>query len=136
LERKPLDATFKPSDVEWLMLPQQDVPVELNSGRVYHRGLQIMVRDTTLVSTGSVGVDQTIALLVEVPIRDEWVAKDRLLSGLRGQTLKIPIGGTVSQPQVDKRVLEQLAAQFINNAAGQLLENELQKGLDKLFRPK
>jgi hypothetical protein len=136
LERKPLDAGFKPSDVEWLTLSQQDVPVELNSGRVYHRGLQIMVRDTTLVSTGSVGVDQTIALLVEVPIRDEWVAKDRLLSGLRGQTLKIPIGGTVSQPQVDKRVLEQLAAQFINNAAGQLLENELQKGLDKLFRPK
>jgi hypothetical protein len=41
---------------------------------------------------------------------------------------------------VDKRVLEQLAAQFINNAAGKLIEGELQKGLerglDKLFKPK
>lgn len=136
LERKPLDPNFRASSVEWLTLPQQDVQVEMNGGRVYHQGLQIQVRDTTLVTSGSVGVDQTLSLVVEVPIRDEWIAKDRLLAGLRGQSLKVPVSGTVGQPRLDGRALEQLAGQLFQNAAGSLIENKLQEGLDKLFRPK
>lgn len=136
LERKPLDPNFRASSVEWLTLPQQDVQVEMNGGRVYHRGLQIQVKDTVLVTSGSVGTDQSLALVVEVPIREEWIAKDRVLSSLRGQSLKVPIGGSVGKPQVDARALEQLAGQLFQNAAGNLLENSLQQGLDKLLRPK
>jgi hypothetical protein len=108
----------------------------MKGGRVYHRGLQIQVKDTLLVTSGSVGTDQTLSLVVEVPIREEWIAKDRLLSGLRGQTLKIPVAGTVGRPQLDARTLEQLAGQLFQNAAGQMLENKLQDGLNKLLRPK
>ena len=136
LERKPLDPNFRADSVQWLTLPQQDVQVELNNGRVYHRGLQIMVGDTTLITTGSVGTDQTLGLIVEVPIRDQWVAKDRVLSSLRGQSVKVPINGTVSKPQLDARALDQLAGQLLQNAAGNLIENKLQEGLDKLFKPK
>lgn len=136
LERKPLDPTFRPGSVEWLTMPQQEVQVEMKAGRIYHRGLQIQVQDTLLITSGSVGTDQTIDLIVEVPIREEWIAKDRVLSGLRGQSLKVPIGGTVDQPRIDGRALEQLAGQLFQNAAGSLLENSLQQGLDKLLRPK
>lgn len=137
LERKPLDGSFRAADVEWLTLPQQEVAIEAAAGRVYHRGLQITIGDTTLVTSGSVGVaDQTLGLLVEVPIREEWIAKDRMLSGLRGQSLKIPISGTIQRPQPDPRALQQLAAQMVQGAAGSLIEKGLQEGLDKLLGPR
>jgi hypothetical protein len=37
-------------------------------------------------SQGSVGFDETVALTLAVPIQEEWVSKQPLLSGLKGQT--------------------------------------------------
>lgn len=136
LERKAMDPNFRADSVEWLTLPQQDVQVEMKGGRVYHRGLQIQVQDTLLLTSGSVGADQSLSLIVEVPIREEWIAKDRVLSALRGQSLKVPVGGTVAQPKIDARALDQIAGQLFQNAAGNLIESGLQQGLDKLLRPK
>jgi hypothetical protein len=133
VERKPFDTTFRPESVQWLALPEQKVDVQLTGGRVYHRGLQIQVGDTLLVTSGSVGEDQTLSLIVEIPIRDEWVAKDRFLSALRGQSLKVPVAGTVGKPQLDSRALDQLAAQLVGGAATNLLEQQLQRGLNKLL---
>ncbi|HTN73997.1 MAG TPA: hypothetical protein VL096_02075 [Pirellulaceae bacterium] len=137
LERKPVGADFRADAVEWLTLPTHDVAVQLADGRVHHRGLQIQVGDTTLVTSGSVGVnDQSLAMVVEIPIREEWIAKDKLLTGLRGQSLKVPLSGTIDRPQIDNRALQQLASQMINSAAGGLIDQGIQKGLDKLFKPK
>jgi len=136
VERRPLAANFRASDVQWLSLPEQNVDVQMSQERVYHRGLTMLVRDTRLVTSGSVGADQTLALVVEVPIKDEWIAREKLLAGLRGQSVKIPVGGTLSKPQIDRRALDQLAAQLIGNAATGLLQNEIEKGLDKIFKPR
>ncbi len=133
IERKPLDPSFRPSSVEWLTLPEQNVDIQLTGGRVYHRGLQLQIGDTTLVTSGSVGEDQSLSLIIEIPIRDEWIAKDRFLSSLRGQSLQVPVTGTVGKPQLDNRALQQLAGQLINSAAGNLLEQQLQRGLNKLL---
>ena len=81
------------------------------------------------------GLDQSLALVAEVPIRDEWIGGDRLLSGLRGQTLRIPITGTLGQPRVDRSSLEQLSQQLIGGAAQRLLQDELQNQLQKLLQP-
>ena len=53
LERKPLDPNFRPEAVQWLTLPEQNVQVEMKEGRVYHQGLTILVKDTTLITSGS-----------------------------------------------------------------------------------
>jgi hypothetical protein len=86
---------------QWLELPEQQVPVQVSQGRVYHEGLTITTKEFTILSTGSVGiVDQTIQLVCEVPLRDEWL-KDAKFASLKGQTLKIPVKGTITDPKPD-----------------------------------
>jgi translocation and assembly module TamB len=136
VEKRPLDPASTGISNEWLTMPQQNIDFQMRDGRVSHRGLELHSKDVVIRTHGSVGTDQTLSLVAEVPIRDEWVASDRILIGLKGQTLQIPIQGTLSQPKVDARVLEQLTKQMIGGAAKGLLEQELNKGLERLFRPK
>jgi hypothetical protein len=82
-----------------------------------------------------------------VPIQESWLAKaPPYLAGLKGQTLRIPITGTISQPKLDGRVLENMTKQLATGAVkgavdqqlqkGQtILQDELGKGLNRLFGP-
>ena len=94
--------------------------------------------NVTLRTRGSVGLDQSLSLVAEIPIHSQWVAGDRMLKQLEGQVLEVPIGGTFQNPQIDRKKLERSAQNMIghllHDAAGRVLENELQKGLQKLFR--
>jgi hypothetical protein len=98
--------------------------------------MQFRIGDVDLSTQGSVGIDQSLQLVVEAPIRDEWIARDPSLAVLRGQTLKIPVRGSVSQPQIDSGALSASATQLLGSAAqgalqGQL-DKQLNKGLDRL----
>jgi hypothetical protein len=132
LQRRPL-ATTSPSSSTWLRLPDQRVGFRVHQGRVEHRGLEMVVDDVVIRTSGTVDRDQNLALVAEVPIRDEWVANDRWLSAMRGQTIQVPVSGTLEQPKLDKRVLDQLARQFATGAATQFLEREVTRGLERLF---
>ncbi|MCA9225213.1 MAG: hypothetical protein KDA47_06360, partial [Planctomycetales bacterium] len=113
----------------WVLLPEQDVTFDWRDEQVHHHGLTMMVRDIAIRTQGTVGFDQSLSLLAEIPVRDEWIANRLLLAGLKGQTLQIPIRGTVTAPRADGRALEQLGKQFARDAASRLLENQLQNGL-------
>jgi hypothetical protein len=107
-------------------------------GRVEHGNFELQIGDVIVRTSGYVGFDQSLGLVAEIPIRDKWVARDKFLRGLAGQTLKIPIRGTLSKPQLDQRAIAWLGQQMIGSAASGLLEDVidrgLQKGLDQLFR--
>jgi hypothetical protein len=117
----------------WVTLPEQEVPFRLSNGRVFHEGLTLVTKEATLKTRGSVGLDESLDLVVEVPIRDEWIAQNKSLSGLRGKSLHIPVRGSLTQPQLDARVLENLARDAVTAPVENLLENELQKGLNRLL---
>jgi hypothetical protein len=132
----------------WIVLPQQDVQFEVVDGGVVHRGFTMTVKDVAITTEGRVGIeDQSLNLLASVPIQESWLKKaPPYLTGLKGQTLQIPISGTISQPKLDARVLESLAKQAAGSAVqgviddqvkkGQtLLQDELGKGLNRLFGP-
>ena len=103
------------------------------NGRVFHDGLTLVTKEATLKTRGSVGLDESLDLVIEVPIRDEWLAQNKSLSGLRGKSLHIPVRGSLTQPQIDARVLESLARDAVAAPVEYLLENELQKGLNRLL---
>lgn len=136
VERKPLGAVAPSAGGDFLSMPDQAVAFQLINQRVYHENLTFLVRDVTIRTKGSVGLDQSLSIVAEVPVLDRWVEKDRLLAGLKGQTLHIPITGTLSQPKLDGRIFEEASKRIISGAAGNLLEGELNKGLQKLFGPK
>ncbi len=113
------------------------VAFQMKNGRVYHNNLELIFPDLTIRTQGSVGFDQTLDLLAEMPIPPKWLAGNPLASkALSGQVIRIPLKGTLGKPQLDRREIERLSRQFIKKAAGNLLEDELNKQLDRLFRPR
>ena len=132
LERNP-SSNQRSGSQRWVRLPEQQVAFHLKENRVHHEGLQLVVDDVVIRTSGSVGLDQSLSMVATVPIQDEWVVGDRYLSALRGQTLQVPVRGTLSNPKLDVRVLDQLAQQFLGGAAKRLIEQELGRGLQRLL---
>lgn len=141
VERK----TFAPGGVgspTWLVMAEQKIGFELAGSRVYHRDLQVTSGEVVIRTRGSVGLDQTLDLLAEVPIHDRWVDREPLLAGFRGQTLQIPVSGTTTAPRLDQRATEEFARQMMGDAARRLLEQnlkiapDLQRTFEQLFRRK
>ncbi|MFO0896599.1 MAG: hypothetical protein U0836_04120 [Pirellulales bacterium] len=112
------------------------VPFQLKDRRVYHEGLEIQVGEVTVRTRGSVGLDQSLALVAEVPIRSDWLKQAPRLAGLKNQTIRIPIAGTLNQPQLDRNAWQNLATQFLQGAVQELLRGEVERGLDRLLRPR
>ena len=117
-------------------MPEQQVPFKLANGRVHHEGLTLVSKEFTLKTRGSVGIDETLEMIIDVPIRDEWVNSNKFLASLRGKSLSIPVRGTLARPQIDNRVFQQLAREAATGAVQNLLEKQLptqdlQKGLDQ-----
>jgi hypothetical protein len=98
--------------------------------------MEFQVGDVILRSQGSVGLDETVALTIEIPIQDAWVAKEPLLSGLKGQSVQIPVSGTLKKPQMDQRAIASLTGQLLQKGAGQAVGKELNKALDKFLKPR
>ncbi len=61
---------------------------------------------------GSIGLDRTLQMAWRVPITERLVDKHAFLAGLRGQTLELPVTGTLTRPKLEvSGLLSQLAAQ-------------------------
>jgi hypothetical protein len=101
--------------------------------RVYHRGLQFIVGTLPITTYGSVGLDESLAIVAEVPIHAKLFGIDLSLGTLEGQVLQIPIDGTLGNPKLDRRALEQLAAQTVKNTARGVLIDGVGKQLERLF---
>lgn len=112
------------------------VTFRMVDGRIFHRDLQLVFPDMTVQMHGSVGLDKTIALMVTMPVPEKWVGDDRRVSAaLRGQTITIPINGTLSKPRLDQQAMGRLSEQFLRKAAEQVIQDELRNQLDRLFKP-
>jgi hypothetical protein len=119
---------------QWLQLPEQQVEFHLVDGRVHHQNLQLVVGEVAMVTSGSVGMDQSVDIVARVAIRDSWVAQNRMLAGMKGKTLEIPIKGTLGRPLADSRVVASVARQLLQGTAEQAVEREIQRGLERGFQ--
>jgi hypothetical protein len=136
LRNRQLSDTAPAGNEPLVKVADNSVPFQLQDRRVYHEGLEIQVGEVTVRTRGSVGLDQSLALLAEVPIRSEWLQKVPRLAGMQNQTIRIPIAGTLNQPQIDRNAWKDLAGQFLQGAVQELLRGEVERGLDRLLRPR
>jgi hypothetical protein len=118
----------------WMQLPEQRIAFRMVEGRVHHRDLNIALGDARLSTSGSVDVAGNLEIMTSLPIPDNWTQKGPVLAALRGQTLQFPMNGTIYRPQIDASTLGQLGRQTIQNAAQGMLQQGLNKGLEKLFK--
>jgi translocation and assembly module TamB len=137
IQRRPPPAEYVAPEDPFLHIESQSVEFRMMDGRVHHRGLEVSARGVIIRTSGSVGLDdQSLDLMAQVPILDDWVEGNRLLKSLKGKTIDIPIGGTLQKPVVDRKALRKFAARLVTDAAGRLLEDELRKGLEGILRPR
>ena len=104
------------------------VPFHMVGGKVHHSDLEIAFGDLTLKSSGAVGLDGSLAIVVETPIPPALAAAAKLTPAQAKQIIRIPIGGTVDHPRVDSRALEAVTSVLGRS----ILENQL----NKLLQPK
>ncbi|MGE0605953.1 MAG: hypothetical protein AB7O62_02425 [Pirellulales bacterium] len=118
-------ATGKPRKAQNGKLPpaklrkESVVPFRMVQGRVYHRDLILDFDDVTIKTYGSVGLDQSLALMVEFPIPEKWATAGPLRQALSGKTVSVPFSGTLRQPKFD-----------IESAIGKLTTDALKAGLE------
>lgn len=101
---------------------EQAVPVRVENGRVHHEKFEITVGKEVIVSSGSVGLDKTVAITLDMPLPQKYLghvlAKNpRVREALAKQRVKVPVGGTLSQPVIDPRGVEQYAQTLIRDVA-------------------
>jgi hypothetical protein len=121
-----------------LTLAQENVvPFQVVNGRVYHRDLELHFPDLTIRTSGSVGLDGSLALVAEMPVPPKWLPASELGQALGRQTIRLPIGGTLSHPQLDQRALREASERFVREAARDTARGVIRKGmgneLNRLF---
>ena len=131
-----LQAATNVRETKSLSMTDRPVDFQVSEGRVYHRNLEFVIDNVPIRSYGSVGFDQTLALMLEVPIQDKWLGDERAFQSLAGQMLKIPVTGTFQKPRIDSSAVADLSQKLLQGAATQVIGDELNRALDKLFKPR
>jgi len=112
------------------------ISFQMVDGRVHHRGLELVFPDLTIRTRGSVGLDQSLAIIAEMPIPPKWRGGHEMVdSALGDQTIRVPIGGTLTKPKIDRKRLKALSRRFLEDTTRNVLEDGLNRGLQHLFGP-
>jgi hypothetical protein len=111
---------------------ESTVAFRMVQGRIHHKDLELVFPDVTIRTRGSVGLDRTLALVAEMPVPKKWIGNNLLGDALKNQTIELPIGGTLDQPKIDPRALQETSARILQQSAGNLLRNELENQIQKL----
>ncbi len=136
LKGQPPEATRYTSGLRLVHFDEQQLHVQMVDGRIHHQGLTMKIGEVPVVTSGSVGAeDQTLDLVAEIAVQDSWVDGRKFVGALQGKSIHVPIRGTVTRPQIDLSVLEQLGQQLLGGTAQRLLNNEVGKLLNSLLQP-
>jgi hypothetical protein len=129
-----------------ILIPVREnvVAFQVVNGRVYPRDLELRFPELTVRTSGSVGLDGSLSLVAEMPVPPKWLGSSKLAGTLAGQTIRLPVGGTLSKPKIDERALREASARFARDAAENVmrqeidekLKKEVDNGLKKLLRPR
>ena len=123
------------SQSTWLQMPEQKINFAVDKGRVSHKNLQIKAGDLVMSTEGSVSVDGQLSLVASIPIDKDWVDGTPALAPLIGQSIQIPVGGTIQQPKVDFSAFGSITRQLAETAVQGVVQKQIDKGLSKILGP-
>jgi hypothetical protein len=118
--------------VAQLSITDRRIDFWVEQGRVYHQGVEFGSNDFIFRSRGSVGFDQTVSVMIEIPILDKWVKSGH---PLRGKSLQLPVSGTLSKLELEEGVLlRELTRLGLGGQDGAgVIGNEINNALEKLL---
>ncbi|MCC7083681.1 MAG: hypothetical protein IT427_01595 [Pirellulales bacterium] len=116
-----------------LKIGAQKVDFSVTKGRVYHQDFQMQIGKVPVRTRGWVGFDESVGLVAEITIQDEWIRKVPALGGIQDRILRIPIEGNLHRWKFDGRIIQSLIGQAVTNVVPGIIEGELNKQLNRLF---
>lgn len=116
-----------------ITLPAQSVEFQVSRGVVDHRALMLEVDRARVITSGQVDFDGRLNLTAQIPLDAKWLGSD--LRSLSGQTMTLPIDGTLSRPSLDSAGIRKVVADFgtraVQNVAQEAASNFLQEQLGR-----
>ena len=119
-----------------MSITRQTVPYKVEKGRVYHKDLTMQISNLNVTSAGSVGFDDSLDILATIEIPEQWTIRGKPVRAIWGPAIQIPIRGSLNRPQMDARVMKVLLDKLVRGTVTNFLEQELNKQLNNLFKPK
>ncbi|MGB5751119.1 MAG: hypothetical protein WBM69_29390 [Desulfobacterales bacterium] len=115
-----------------LSMADQDIDFEAKNGRISLSPMTLDAEGYQLKMHGSVGFDETLDFVAQIPVTKKMVGKDAY-QFLQGTTLNVPIRGTSSKPLIDQTAFQQATGDLIQQALKKNLEKGAQNLLKNLF---
>ena len=102
---------------------EQRIAFYVQEGRIHPTPLEFSVSGYALSLAGSVGLDSSLDYKVAVPVSSELVGREayRLLDG---QTLALPIRGTVTRPEIARDAFARAVGEMAKEAATDAVRKE------------
>lgn len=116
-----------------MSIDTNDIEFRMVGGRVYHRNLKFTVGTLPITTYGSVGMDESLSMVAEIPLRANLLGRDLSLGNMEGQSLQIRIDGTLKKPKLNRGALRDITGQLLQNAARGVIVDEVGKRLEQLF---
>jgi len=113
-------------------LGDREIAFVSQDGRIETSPFVINAGGEEIILSGSVGLDQSLDYVAQMPITEEMVGEDAY-AYLQGTTVNVPIGGTLSRPQLSEHVLRDAVNDLVRQATRNLLREEAGKALRRLF---
>lgn len=107
-----------------LVIEEAPITFRMADGRIHHSDLTFRIEGLTVHSRGSVGTDGSLALVADVPMPEEVLGDGPVATALAGQTLSIPIGGTLGKPRIDAAGLGRSGINLLDALLGGLTKGE------------
>jgi hypothetical protein len=118
-----------------MTMPAQKIDFTVDRGIVTHDRMYFNIDRASVVTSGQVGLDGRLKLTAQVPLDARWLGRD--LQALAGQSITLPIDGTLSRPSVDSsgvsRVVKDLSAKAIQQTTENYLQKQLERGFEKIL---
>ena len=110
---------------------EMTVPIKVEKGRVYHENLMLTINGFIVKTTGSVGFDGTLQMVVEMPVPASILSHNpQLAKALNGKSIQVPMAGTMAKPVLDRRAFEaevaNLSRDALKSAGKDLFKKELE----------
>jgi hypothetical protein len=123
-------------DEEQLSLEQSEITCNGARGRISCTPLKLLVADSAIMLTGTVGFDGSLDYLLEIPVTEKLVGREGYRV-LEGTTLKVPVRGSIDKAVFDPDALSgavsDLLGQAAGRAAGKVIEEQVEKILPGLL---
>jgi hypothetical protein len=116
-----------------LRVRPEPVTIRLADRRLWHEGLVMDSGQLVIRSSGSVGADGTLAMVVEVAFRGDIAGATPVVGQLLRTPLAIPLKGTVHRPQFDARAIDVMVGRIMENTAEAVIGPKLSRDLETLF---